>query len=144
MIRGHDLALYFSGSAGCPMSSFETSRPVIDYVPYFQQLITIQEKAIISFQRWAGVFVLAGLAIIGIALALNTNFQTLVSQITGIGGLFFGTVAAAVPYKEIAPRRARIASYVLLKQGFEKFAELCEEDRKRLRDLADDTIKRQV
>ena len=125
------------------MSSFEANRPIINYVPYFQDLVTIQESAIGSFKRWAGVFVLVGLVIVGIALVLNTKLQGLASQITGIGGLFFGTLAA-FPYREIAPRRSRIATYMLLKHGFERFPELSEEDRKRLRDLADETIRRQI
>jgi len=66
----------------------------------------------------------------------------LTGPITGIGGLFFGTLAA-FPYREIAPRRSRITTYFLLKQSFERFSGLPEEDRKRLKDLADEAIKRQ-
>ena len=125
------------------MSSSGTNPPTIDYVLYFEGLIIIQEKAIVSFKRWAGGFVLVGISIIALALILNPKLQGLASPITGIGGVFIGTLAA-FPFREIAPRRSRIITYVLLKQSFERFPSLPDEDRKRLRDLADETIKRQI
>jgi hypothetical protein len=121
----------------------EAHSQLIDYVPYFEELITIQEKAIMSFKRSAGVFVLVGLVIIALAVLLSSRIQGLASQMVGMGGVFIGALAA-FPYKEIAPRRSRIITYALLKQGFEKFPSLSDEDRKRLRDLADETIKRQI
>ena len=81
--------------------------------------------------------------IVALAVILNAKIQGLASQIVGMGGVFIGALAA-FPYKEIAPRRSRIITYALLKQGFEKFPNLSDEDRKRLRDLADETIKRQI
>jgi|SRR5262245_7207931 len=125
------------------MSLPETQSSPVDYVPYFEELIIIQEKAITSFKRWGYGFVLIGLVNIVLALILNTRMQGVASQIFGLGGLFFGVVAA-FPYREIVPRRSRIITYALLKQGFEKFPNLSDEDRKRLRDLADETIKRQI
>jgi hypothetical protein len=119
------------------------TNPTIDYVPYFEGLIFIQESAIVSFKRWAVVFVLIGGAIIGLALVPNSPVQGVVSQVTGIGGVFISALSA-FPYREIAPRRSRIVTYVLLKQGFEKFPSLSDEDRKRLRDLADETIRKQI
>src|SRR5262245_3754878 len=127
-----------------PSSETSSSNPsVIDYVPYFEGLISIQEKAIVSFRRWTLGFVLIGATIIGLAVVPNSPFRGVVSQITGIGGLFIGALAA-FPFREIAPRRSRIVTFALLKQGFEKFSSLPAEDRKRLRDLADETIKRQI
>jgi hypothetical protein len=126
-----------------PMSASELLRPTIDYVPYFETLIVIQEKAITSFKRWAAGFVFTGLCIIVLALLPTTRMQGVASQIIGIGGLFIGALAT-FPYREIAPRRSRIVTYVLLKRSFERFLELSDEDRKRLRDLADETIKRQI
>ncbi len=129
------------------MSFSGTHPPSIDYVPYFERLIFIQEKAIISFKRWAVAFVLIGLSVLGVTLLSSTmlgaKIQGIVSQVTGMGGLFISALAA-LPYREIAPRRSRIITYALLKQGFERFPDLSEEDRKRLRDLADETIKRQI
>jgi len=125
------------------MSSSSVDSPLIDYVPYFGELITIQENAIVSFKRWAGGFVLIGLVIVVLAVMINTRIQGVASQVIGIGGIFMGALAA-FPYREIAPRRSRIITYSLLKQGFEKFPNLSEEDRKRLRDLADETIRKQI
>lgn len=125
------------------MASPGTDPPTIDYVPYFEGLIFIQEKAITSYKRWSVGFVFIGLSIIALAVISNSWVQGAVSPITGIGGLFIGGLAA-FPYKEIAPRHSRIVTYALLKQGFEKFPSLSDEDRRRLRDLADETIKKQV
>jgi len=126
------------------MSSSGASPPSIDYAPYFQELITIQERAIMSFKRWAVGFVFIGVMIIALAVILTElKIQGVASQIVGMGGIFIGALSA-FPYKEIAPRRSRIITYALLKQSFEKFPNLSDEDRKRLRDLADETIKRQI
>lgn len=125
------------------MASSGTNPPTIDYVPYFERLIFIQEKAISSFKRWAVGILLIGLLIIVGVLIWRTEIQPVVAQIAGVGGAFIGTLAA-FPYKEIAPRRSRILTYALLKQSFERFSSLSDEDRKRLRDLADETIKRQI
>jgi len=121
----------------------ESNFLVIDYVPYFGELIVIQENAIVSFKRWAGGFVLIGLTIIALALILSIRLQALATQIVGLGGVFIGALAA-FPYREIAPRRSRIVTYALLKQSFEKMPSLSDEDQKRLRDLADETIKKQI
>jgi hypothetical protein len=126
-----------------PMSASEPIPAAFDYIPYFETLILIQEKAITSFKRWAGGLVFTGLCIIVLALVLNTRLQGVASQIIGIGGLFIGGLAT-FPYKEIAPRRSRIVTYGLLKRSFERFLDLSDDDRRRLRDLADETIKRQL
>ena len=125
------------------MSSPDLNPPLIDYVPYFGELINIQETAISSFKKWAAGFVLVGLMILVFALLLYTRIPGVASQIVGIGGVFMG-VLAAFPYREIAPRKSRIVTYALLKQSFERFQNLSEEDRRRLRDLADETIKKQI
>jgi hypothetical protein len=125
------------------MSSPNVNPPPIDYVPYFGELIYIQEEAISSFKRWAGGFVFIGVAILVFALVMYNRFPGVVSQIVGVGGLFMGALAA-FPYREIAPRKCRIVTYTLLKHGFERFQDLSDEDRKRLRDLADETIRKQI
>ena|ERR1041384_7290704 len=127
------------------MSSSNPNPSVIDYVPYFGELISIQENAIASFKRWAGGFVFIGLVILVSALLMYTRVPGGggASQVVGIGGVIMSALAA-FPYREIAPRKSRIVTYSLLKQGFEKFPDLSEEDRKRLRDLADETIKKQI
>ena len=124
------------------MSSANPTPPLIDYVPFFGELITIQENAISSFKKWAGGFVFVGFMIIVFALLMHQRIPG-VASLTGIGGVFMG-VLAAFPYREIAPRKSRIVTYALLKNGFERFQDLSDEDRKRLRDLADETIKRQI
>jgi hypothetical protein len=121
------------------MPSFDPSSSALDYVPYFEELIRIQREAITSFKRWAGLFVLVGGGIITIALTANAFVPPLV----GLGSLFIGA-SVAFPYREIAPRRSRIETYLVLKRSFERFPELAEEERKRIRDLADETMKRSL
>lgn len=125
------------------MPSPEQNPRAIDYVPYFRELISIQEHAIVSFKRWAGGFVFLGLTIVALAVMLNSRIPGVASPIIGIGGIFMGALAA-FPYREIAPRRSRIVTYSLLKSSFEQFPRLPEDERKRLRDLADETIRKQI
>jgi hypothetical protein len=125
------------------MSPYETQSALIDYVPFFEDLIKRQHKAIASFKKLTVGCVLTGVMIIVFALILNTRLQGVASQIIAIGGVFIGALAT-FPYKEIDTRHSRIITYELLKKGFEKFSNLSDEDRKRLRDLADETIKKQI
>lgn len=113
----------------------------LDYVPYFEELIIIQREAITSFKRWAGLFVLIGGGIILVALVLYSKNAGLTTPMMGLGSLFIGA-SVAFPYKEIAPRRSRIETYLVLKRSFERFPELAEDERKRIRDLADEAIRR--
>ena len=125
------------------MVSLDPSVPAIDYVPYLEELIRIQREAIISFKRWAGLFVLIGGSILLVAFVLYFKAAGLSSPMMGLGSLFIGA-SVAFPYREISPRRSRIETYLALKRSFERFPELSEEERKRIRDLADETMKRSM
>jgi hypothetical protein len=126
------------------MSSYGTGPSTIDYAPYFDRLIAIQEKAIVSYRHWTFGCLTLGFAIVGCAFFLYKIFPGLApSLITGFGGAILSGSATWL-HREIAPRRSRIATYVLLKQSFEVFPRLSEDERKRLRDLADEAIKRQI
>lgn len=125
------------------MSSSQAFTVSVDYAPYFEEQIKIQQEAIISFKRWMVGFVLLGLLIVLGVLLLNQKLSTLASPVIGIGGVFV-TSLAAFPYKEITPRRSRIASYDLLKRNFEKFNELPPDDQQKLKDLAIETVKKSL
>jgi ABC-type transport system involved in multi-copper enzyme maturation permease subunit len=125
------------------MSSSQAFTVNVDYAPYFEEQIKIQQEAIISFKRWMVGFVLLGLLIVLGVLLFNQKLSTLASPVIGIGGVFV-TSLAAFPYKEITPRRSRIASYDLLKRNFEKFNELPPDDQQKLKDLAIETVKKSL
>ena len=125
------------------MSSSQAFTVSLDYAPYFEEQIKIQQEAIISFKRWMVGFVLLGLLIVLGVLLFNQKLSTLASPVIGIGGVFV-TSLAAFPYKEITPRRSRIASYDLLKRNFEKFNELPPDDQQKLKDLAIETVKKSL
>src|SRR5689334_14191541 len=106
------------------MSLTGTDPERMDYVPYFEDLIVIQERAIVSFKWCSACFVSIGVIIITLALIFSARIPQGVPQIVSVGGGFIGVLAAALPYREIAPRRSRIRSYMLLRQGFAKFPDL--------------------
>ena len=113
------------------------------YVPYFEEQIEIQREAIVSFKRWMVGFVILGLVIISSVILFNNKLGSTGSQITSIGGVFIGALSA-FPYREIAPRRSRIASYNLLKKGFEKIKDLPSDDQQKLKELAHETLKKNL
>jgi len=115
----------------------------LDYVPYFREQIEIQQGAILSFKRWMfGLFVL-GIVIVAAAIGFKTYLQAISSQIIGIGGVFVSALAA-LPYREIAPRRARISSYDLLRRGFEAFDQIPDDDKQRLKEMAIEVVKSSI
>jgi len=105
------------------MSAADAKPSALDYVPYFEELISIQREAIVSFKRWGGAFVLIGAGIILISLLLHARIESGTSPLIGLGSLFIGA-SVAFPYREIAPRRSRIETYLLLKRSFERLPEL--------------------
>jgi len=81
--------------------------------------------------------VLGGAAIV-ISSLLFASGAT--SDLIKLGGAFIG-VCAAYPYKEIPPRRERIASYTELKRFFETAEISVEEKRQMFMNLAAEAFK---
>jgi hypothetical protein len=125
------------------MSSSPIFTGSLDYAPYFEEQIKIQQQAIVSFKRWMMGFVALGLLIVLGVILFNQKLSSLASPIIGIGGVFV-TSLSAFPYREITPRRSRIASYDLLKRNFEKFNQLPPDDQQKLKDLAIETVKKSL
>lgn len=125
------------------MSASQIAIMNIDYVPFFEEQINLQREAIVSFKRWMGGFVFAGMLIILCAVVFNKSLPGVASQIVGVGGVFIGALAA-FPYREIIPRRSRIVTYNLLKSSFERLDNYSAEDQQRLKALADETIKKTI
>lgn len=99
----------------------------MNFAAYYENLIQIQHKAIRSWWVWVICVILGGAAIIISSLGLDSGTR---SDLIKLGGLFIG-VCAAYPYKEIPPRRERIATYSQLKQYFET-ARVSEEEKRQM------------
>lgn len=99
----------------------------MNFAAYYENLIQIQQKAIRSWWIWVICVILGGAAIVVSSWVWSSEATSL---FTKLGGVFIG-VCAAYPYKEIPPRRERIASYSQLKQFFET-AEITDEEKRQL------------
>lgn len=116
----------------------------MDYIPYFEDQIIIQEQAIRSFKRWISGFVVLGLVVVAAAVVLTLkSLGGIAPPIISLGGVFIGTLAA-FPYREITPRRSKIRSYSLLKSSFQQFSTLPPDEQEDLKDLAIETIKNNI
>jgi hypothetical protein len=111
----------------------------MNFISFFEEQIKIQEQAIRSFKWWIAGLVLSGIGIILIASLLDIT-QNIKSDLIKIAG-FFVAALAAFPYKEIAPRRERIAFYKCLKHNFEETRDSSSNDRQMLMQLAIDAMK---
>jgi hypothetical protein len=99
----------------------------MDFTDYYENLIEIQQKAIRSWWIWVICVVIGGAAIVISSLVFASGAT---SDLIKLGGAFIG-VCAAYPYKEIPPRRERIATYTQLKSYFET-AKIPEEEKHQL------------
>jgi hypothetical protein len=119
--------------------------PRLDYVPYFEEQIVIQQHAIHSFKRWMVGFVVLGVLIIALAITFNqTKILTgISSQIISLGGVFISALAA-FPYREITPRRVRISSLGLLKRGFEHYEKYPPDEQQKLKELAIELVRNNI
>jgi hypothetical protein len=109
----------------------------MDFAAYYENLIQIQRKAIRSWWIWVICVVLGGAAMIISSLWLASGTT---SDLIKLGGAFIG-VCATYPYKEIPPRRERIASYTQLKQFFETADVSAEEKRQLFMNLTAEAFK---
>lgn len=122
------------------MSSAPSVQPRIDYVPYLEEQIAIQRDAISTFKRMSVVIAVLGLVILGAALLGKDFLSDTLEKVLGYGGLLTGGMIF-FPYRELAPRRAKIATYKLLQGGFASFPNLPADEQQRLIGLADKVIE---
>jgi hypothetical protein len=80
--------------------------------PLLRDQIRIQQEAIALWKRWMFGLLAAGIAILAAAQLLKLGGPA-VSEILKLGGAFVG-VLGALPYKEIIPRKERLATYQFL------------------------------
>ena len=111
----------------------------MNFIYFFQEQIRIQEQVIRSFKWWVAGLILSGIGIILFAALMDIT-QDLKSDLIKIAGLFVAALAA-FPYKEIAPRREKVALYKCLKQNFEETINVPTNDKQMLIQLAIDAMK---
>jgi len=107
--------------------------------PLLEEQVRIQAEAISLWKRWMVGLVLAGLAIV-VSAQVFTVGGPASADIIKIGGAFV-SILAAFPYREIVPRKERLATYSFLLERFRSFDSLTDEDRVTLLSLANDALK---
>jgi len=103
----------------------------MNFVPYFEEQISIQERAIFSFKIWLIVQVGTGLLVILGSIVLGRWFPAMSSDLIKLGGGFVATLAV-FPGKEIFPRKETIAKCVCFKRNFQQYEDLSPEEQKLL------------
>jgi len=86
-----------------------------DYIPYLQNQIETQRKAIISFKWWFW-----GLLVFGIGIFFLTFFikfeNDIIANVTKLGGGLI-SVVSALPFSQILTRREKLNKYDWLKSN---------------------------
>jgi hypothetical protein len=107
----------------------------MNFADYFEGQIEVQQRAIRSYRVWVTILIVVGLGII--VYSFISSVKEMSSDLIKTGGGIFTAALAALPYKEITPRRERIVAFSLLKTEFRKDEELPPE----ILELAMETIR---
>ena len=83
-----------------------------DFVPLLKEQIRIQEQAIVLWKWWVFGLAFTGTAILVTAQVLRIGGPA-VSEVLKLGGTFVG-ILGVIPYREIIPRKERLATYRFL------------------------------
>lgn len=112
----------------------------MDFLPYFDEQIEIQRRAISAFKIWVLVLVVTGILIVVLSVVLGNIYPSASSDLIKVGGGFVA-ILGVFPGKEIYPRRETIAKYDCLRQNFSNFDHLSADDQKFLTGLAGQMFK---
>jgi hypothetical protein len=107
--------------------------------PLLEQQVRIQAEAINLWKRWMIGLVLGGVVILISAQLLNLGGPA-GGEIVKIGGAFV-SMLAALPYREIVPRKERLATYSFLLERLRLLDSLPTGDQADLLSLANDALK---
>ena len=100
--------------------------------PLLESQVRIQAEAIVLWKRWMVGLVLCGFVILaGAEFKLFPGGGLSGSGVIQIGGLFI-SLLGVFPYREIVPRKERLATYSFRPQRFRLYDQLCIEDRNKL------------
>jgi hypothetical protein len=99
----------------------------------------IQQEAIIISRRWIYCLVVGGVAILLFAQIFSIAGPA-ATDLIKIGGLFIGTLAA-LPFREIAHRKERLAIYSFLHDQFKNFDSRSQKEKATLLALATDALR---
>ena len=111
----------------------------MNFAPYFDEQIKVQQRAIRSYRLWIVPLLVVGIGLI--AYSLRTSGSEIASDIIKLGGGIFTTALATLPYKEITPRRERIVFFTMLRKHLENIEELPADERQLFLQMAIDAIK---
>jgi hypothetical protein len=107
--------------------------------PLLEQQVRIQADAITLWKRWMVGLILGGVAIL-VAAQLSTIGGPASAEMIKIGGAFV-SLLAGLPYREIVPRKERLATYSFLLERFRLLDSLSSQDQADLVSLANDALK---
>ena len=107
----------------------------MNFVPYFDEQIKIQQQAISSFKIWVIALAAVGILVVLGSIFLGRVYAAASSDLIKLGGGFVA-ILGVFPGKEIFPRKETIAKYSCLKQNFEHYDEMTPDEQKLLAGVA--------
>jgi len=112
--------------------------------PVLENQIRIQSESITAWKRWMLALVASGgvilaLALLGVIPGRTPSLQ----EIIGAGGLSV-SLLGVYPYREMVPRKERLATYRFLLDQFQSFETLSSEDKSALLSMANDALKETI
>ena len=116
----------------------------MDLCPLLEDQVRIQAEAIALWKKWMCGLVLAGAAILAAGqFRWFPGAGPSGSEIVKLGGLFVG-VLAGFPYREMVPRKERLATYQFLLARLRSLDALSAADQNNLLSLAHDALKETI
>ncbi|MDR3772903.1 MAG: hypothetical protein P4L26_06120 [Terracidiphilus sp.] len=112
----------------------------MNFSTVLEDQVRIQTEAISTWKRWMALLVVCGVTVFLLARfnVISSNAPS-VSQIVQFGG-FFVTLLSVYPYREMVPRKERLATYRFLLDQFKSFERLSADDQSKLLSMATDAL----
>ncbi len=112
--------------------------------PLLEDQVRIQAESILLWKRWMFVLILCGVVILILAtLRLLPGGNPSGSQVIQLGGLSV-SLLSVFPYREMGPRKERLATYRYMLDRFRLFDHLSAEDQTALLSMANDALKETI
>lgn len=109
--------------------------------PLLEDQVRIQADAILLWKRW-----MIGLVVFGLVIVILATFRLLPggspsgSQVIQLGGLSV-SLLSVFPYREMGPRKERLATYRFMLERLRILDHLSAEDQTALLTMANDALK---
>jgi hypothetical protein len=108
-------------------------------ISFCNEQIKIQEDSIRGYRRWIAALFVAATIVMG--LGLREEREKSGVELIKFGAAIAAIALAAVPYKEIPPRRSQILTLKLLRQNLTGIESMPAEERTRVMGLVEHLIK---